>query len=151
MGDAIRRALVDEFERAFVEFSRFAREIPADLHDTAVPGEEGSIRGIFGHVVGAGYAHVEYVARSAERPVPARRFEDPAGFADAESFVAACLDVVRFAREALDGVDDDALERRFRTRWGQDYDGEQMLEHATCHPPRHARQIRRFLDGELEA
>ena len=42
-----------------------------------------------------------------------------------------------------------ALERRFRSSWGQEYDGEQMLEHAICHPARHVRQIRRFLDGEL--
>ena len=46
-------------------------------------------------------------------------------------------------------VNDHALETRFTTRWGQDYDGEQMMEHAACHPGRHVRQLRRFLDGEL--
>jgi hypothetical protein len=149
MGDAIRRALVDELERAFVEFSRFVLEIPADLYDAPVPGEEGSIRRILGHVVACGYGHVDGVTRAAERKPPPRRFEDPDGLDDPEAFAAACLDVGRYARESLDGVDDRFLERRFRTSWGQDYDGEQMLEHATCHPARHARQIRRFLDGEL--
>ena len=149
MGDAVRRALVDEFERAFLEFSRVAGEIPRDLYDVEVPGEEGTIRRILGHVIRAGYGHIEDVAKSAGGRPPERRFPDPDGLDDPASFVAALLDVPRFAREALDGVDDAALERRFRASWGQEYDGEQMMEHAACHPPRHTRQIVRFLDGEL--
>ncbi|MEZ5066810.1 MAG: DinB family protein [bacterium] len=150
MSDAARRALVDELERAFLEFSEFVRELPRDLYDTPVPGEEGSVRNILGHVVRAGYGHVEYVTELAGRPLPERRFRDPEGLDDPETFVAALLDVGRFAREALDGVPDAALEGTFTSRWGQVYDGEQMMEHATCHPGRHARQLRRFLDGELE-
>lgn len=151
MGSAARRALVDEFERAFLEFAEFVREIPRDLYDVAVPGEEGSLRAILGHVVDAGYGHVAYVARSCGVAEPERRFPPPVLLDDAETWTAALLDVTRFAREALAMVEDAALEKRFVTRWGQDYDGEQMLEHATCHPGRHVRQIRRFLDGELRA
>ncbi len=149
MADAVRRALVDELERAFLEFSRVAGEIPPDLYDVEVPGEEGTIRRILGHVVRAGYGHVESVAKYAGGGPAERRFTDPNGLDDPGSFVAALLDVPRFAREALGRVDDSALERRFRAPWGQEYDGEQMLEHAACHPPRHTRQILRFLDGEL--
>jgi hypothetical protein len=149
MSDAIRRALVDELERVFVEFSVLAREIPRDLYDVEVPGEEGSVRAILGHVIGAGYGHVTSVAKSAGGRVPERRFTDPSGLDDPETFVAALLDVPRFAREALDGVEDRALEKRFRSSWGQEYDGEQMMEHAICHPPRHVRQLHRFFEGEL--
>ena len=66
-----------------------------------------------------------------------------------KTFIAALLDVGRYARESLADVQDSTLENRFTTRWGQDYDGEQMMEHATCHPGRHIRQLRRFLDGDL--
>jgi len=149
MSDSVRRALLAEFERAFVEFSAFVRELPADLYDVPVPGEEGSLRAILGHAIGAGYGHVEYVAEACGGKPPARRFADPAGLDDPETFVAALLDVPHFAREALAEVPDTALEKRFMTRWGREYDGEQMMEHATCHPGRHARQLRRFLDGEL--
>ncbi len=151
MSDAVLRALLDELERSFVEFSGLVREIPSDLYDIPVPGDEGSVRRIFGHVVVAGYGHVEYVAKAAGGIVPSRRFLEPAGLDDPEAFAAAMLDVPRFAREALEGVEDAKLEARFVTKWGQEYDGEQMMEHAACHPPRHARQILRFLDGKMES
>ena len=149
MGDAARRALVDEFERAFLEFSEVARGIPRDVYDAAVPGEEGSVRAILGHVVQAGYGHIAYVAEHCGGRAPERRFPSPVSLDDAETWTAALLDVVRFAREALADVTDAQLERRFTARWGQEYDGEQMLEHATCHPGRHTRQLMRFFDGEL--
>jgi uncharacterized damage-inducible protein DinB len=149
MGDATRRALVDEFERAFLEFSVVARAIPADVYDAVVPGEEGSVRAILGHVVQAGYGHIAYVAEQCGGRMPERRFASPVLLDDAETWTAALLDVVRFAREALAEVEDAQLEHRFTTRWGQDYDGEQMMEHAICHPGRHTRQLMRFFDGEL--
>ena len=77
------------------------------------------------------------------------RFTDPEHLADVKTYGAAVLDVVRHAREALAPVQDASLEKRFTSRWGQEYDGEQMMEHATCHPGRHIRQLRRFFDGEL--
>lgn len=149
MSDAIKRALVDEFERSLVEFAAFVRDLPPDLYGIPVPGEEGSIRAILGHVVSAGYGHVRYVAESCGGAVPERKFTQPEGLTDPESFTAALLDVARYAREALAPVTDHALETRFETRWGQTYDGEQMMEHAACHPGRHIRQLRRFLDGEI--
>jgi hypothetical protein len=149
MSDAQKRALLDEFERAMLEFGEFVRELPDDLLDVPVPGDEGSVRAILGHVVGCGYSHVGYVADLAGVPRPARRFTDPENLADMKTFHAALLDTVRHAREALGAVQDAQLEGRFKARWGQEYDGEQMLEHAICHPGRHIRQLRRFLDGEL--
>jgi hypothetical protein len=147
MSDAARRALVDELERAFREFAEFVRLLPRDLYDVPVPGEEGSVRAILGHVVSAGYGHVTYVAEHAGGRVPERKFPKPDAIDDPETWVAALHDVIRFAREALDGVADAAMEGRFTTRWGQNYDGEQMMEHATCHPGRHVRQLRRWLHG----
>lgn len=150
MSNATRRALVDEFERALLEFCDFVKALPADLYETEVPGEEGSIRRILGHVVRAGYGHVDSVARNCGgRTDVARRFTDPDGLDDPETYVAALLDVARHARETLDAVPDGELETRFVTSWGQEYDGEQMMEHAICHPGRHIRQIERFLDGTL--
>lgn len=149
MSNAGRRALVDEFERNMLEFADFIQDFTDDFLDVAVPGEEGSIRKILGHVVSAGYGHIIYVAKAAGGVTPEAKFKDPDNLADAKTYVAALLDVNRFANEALAHVNDDALGKRFTTRWGQEFDGEQMLEHAACHPPRHARQIRRFLDGTL--
>ncbi len=151
MSDAGRRALVDEFERAFLEFSEYVRELPRELYDESVPGDEGSVRAILAHVVGCGYGHVARVAKSVGGREPERRFPDPESLDDPDAWVAALLDVVRHAREALDGTQDDAFLKRFEVSWGQIYDGEQMMEHATCHPGRHIRQLNRFLDGELTA
>jgi hypothetical protein len=150
MSDPVKQALIDELDRAFVEFSVMVRELPADLYDLIVPGEDGSIRAILGHVVSAGYGHVRSVAEACGATPAAPRFSDPSSLTDPETFIAALLDVGRYARESLRDVTDHALEHtRFESRWGQVYDGEQMMEHATCHPGRHARQLRRFLDGEL--
>jgi uncharacterized damage-inducible protein DinB len=150
MTHAARRALVDELERAFLEFGEFVRELPRDLYDEAVPGEEGSVRAILRHVVLAGYGHVKYVAENCGGVVPEKKFPEPEPIDDPETWIAALLDVVRFTREALADVTDEALENgRFVTRWNQEYDGEQMMEHATCHPGRHIRQLHRWLDGEL--
>ena len=148
-GDRGKRALVDELERALFEFAEFIRNIPDDMLDVPIPGEEGSVRAILAHVVSAGYGHVSYVADHSGGVKPARRFTDPEHLDDTATFAAAVMDVARYAREALAPVQDSALATRFVTRWGQDYDGEQMLEHAACHPPRHARQLRLFFDGEL--
>jgi hypothetical protein len=147
MGEAGRRALIDELERAFLEFADFAVEIPRDLYDVPVPGEEGSVRNILRHVVECGYGHVAQMAPHVGGVEAPRRFPSPVLLDDPETWRAALMDVGRHAREALADVQDAALERRFKSRWGQDYDGEQMLEHATCHPGRHARQLRRFFDG----
>jgi hypothetical protein len=149
MSDAIKKALVAEYERALLEFVEFIRDLPDDLLDAAVPGEEGSVRAILGHVVGAGYGHVTYVADHAGGAKVERRFTDPMNLADIRTYCAAVMDVARYAREALAPVQDAAMEARFVTRWGQNYDSEQMMEHAICHPGRHIRQLRRFLDGEL--
>ena len=151
MGSAGRRALVDELERAFLEFSEVVREIPREVYDAEVPGEEGSVREILRHVVECGYGHVAYVAQHCGGQTASRRFESPVRLDDAETWTAALLDVIRHAREALANVEDAWLERRFKSRWGQDYDGEQMLEHATCHPGRHSRQLQKFFDGTLGA
>jgi hypothetical protein len=150
MSDAARRALVDELDRAFLEFSEIAREIPREVYDVPVPGDEGSVRAILGHVVEAGYAHVRYIVANCGGREAQPRFPSPVRLDDPETWTAAFMDVGRFARESLADVPDAALEKRFVTRWGQDYDGEQMLEHAACHPGRHARQLRRFFDGELK-
>lgn len=149
MSNAITLALVDELERALLEFGDFIRDFTDDFLDVPVPGEEGSVRAILGHVVGCGYGHPAYVAEHCGGVKPERRFTDPEHLADVQTFRAALLDAARYAREALAPVTDAALETRFTTRWGQNYDGEQMMEHAACHPGRHIRQLRRFLDGEL--
>ena len=105
------------------------REIPPEVYDAPVPGEEGSVRAILGHVVEAGYRHVQYVAEHCGGAKPEPRFQSPVRLDDPETWTAALMDVGRFAREALLHVPDETLETRFVTRWGQSYDGEQMLEH----------------------
>jgi hypothetical protein len=144
MTHAARRALVDELERAFLEFGEFVRELPRDLYDEAVPGEEGSVRAILRSLVRFGGKRRRLLTMAIRFTLNGEARE--ADFPPGESL----LDVVRFTREALADVTDEALENgRFVTRWNQEYDGEQMMEHATCHPGRHIRQLHRWLDGEL--
>ena len=46
---------------------------------------------------------------------------------------------------------DEAVTNIIKTEWGQEYDFEQLLEHAIVHILRHRRQIERFLIKIKEA
>jgi hypothetical protein len=49
-------------------------------------------------------------------------------------------------REHLASLEDSELEgAMFKSRWGEDYSVEQMLEHAVVHPMRHAIQLERLM------
>jgi hypothetical protein len=146
---AVRNALLDEFDRAVNEFSEFINDFEPAFLTQPVPGRENSVSAVLAHVVDAGYRHVGYVAKNCEGHIAERRFAID-DLRTLDDIRAGLEDVMRFARQALVNVEDAALHgQRFPGRGGGDYDGEQMLEHAICHPRRHIRQLQRLFSGEM--
>ncbi len=98
-----------------------------------------------GHVLCAARNYLTWIGECVKRPV---------ADLDPEN------DLVRIARKGrvfLDEVlaawrrhlgaleDSELAPARYKSRWGEDYDVEQMLEHAIVHPMRHRIQLQRLM------
>jgi uncharacterized damage-inducible protein DinB len=145
-------AMMDEYERAASELVRIIDGIrDADfvlVRDTVTTDPNcRSIQTILKHVVGSGYSYADYIRQTfsvpSERPslaLPSRK----------ESIEQLNL-MLGYTAATLEGrwnySDEQTGAVRINSRWGVQYDMEQMLEHAIVHLLRHRRQIERFLDG----
>src|SRR5436305_12724436 len=143
-------ALMDEYERAGEELARLIRGLTDDefeaVRDLRTKDEEcRSIRSVVHHVVTSGYSYALYLRAAFSEQ--GSRPEVPLG-TRTES-VAQLKAMLAYTASTLEGrwemQDDQISEARIKSRWGQTYDLEQMLEHAIVHVLRHRRQIERFL------
>jgi uncharacterized damage-inducible protein DinB len=99
-----------------------------------------------GHVLRAARNYLTWIGECVGRPVT-----DVDQDNDTESVAAkgrAFLDEVLAAwRRHLAAVEDPELDvQGHRSRWGEPYTIEQMLEHAVVHPMRHRRQLERLME-----
>lgn len=143
-------AMMDEYERAALEFQSVIREIGEnDFTRTADEETEDescrSIQTVASHVVGAGYGYANLIRGQFSmsfEPLP-RRLISHAKASEAIDKMLA------YTVETLDGkwemTDDEISQIKIASRWGTAYDLEQLLEHAIVHVLRHRRQIEKFL------
>ncbi len=144
-------ALVDEYHRAVRELQSVIGNLPnAQLAQIVDPLTDNpdcrSIKTILAHVVASGYSYCVYICNlkdpSAQRPLRTHR----------ETAQEYCNDldaVLKYTDETFAQIFDDELEvfetdKKMHTRWGQEYDIEQLMEHAIVHILRHRRQIEHF-------
>lgn len=145
-------ALLDEYERALHDLQQVIQEVsPQELvtiadSDTADP-DCRSIQTILTHVLRAGYNYVVEIRKHQGENLSLHRPEH----LDTVSEYQSALEAM-FAYNAQLFIDypDLKLEQyepsdKFRVKWGQVYDVEQLFEHAIVHILRHRRQIERFL------
>lgn len=144
-------AMMDEYERAASDLVL----IVSDLSDADFERERDShttdphcrsVQTIMNHVIGSGYGYADYVRQA---------FSVPSG-RPALAMLARTqsLDQIKhmlaYTAETLEGrweySDEQTGAVRINSRWGVQYDMEQMLEHAIVHILRHRRQIERFLE-----
>jgi hypothetical protein len=144
-------ALFDEWDRSRRELVALLPRIrPAELEGGDAK-DESRARGILIHVLRAAYGYATWIDECLGVPPPERRV-DPKALSGRADFEAAFDDVRDFFRQALELVTDAHLDGpapgqsppHFRSRWGEDYGIEQMLEHAVCHHLRHRRQLERM-------
>lgn len=143
-------ALMDEYERAALEFRALVREIGADDFTRTADEETTdkdcrSIQTVVSHVVGAGYGYANAIRRQmsqSSEPRPRRLIAHAEASGEIDKMLA-------YTVETLDGkweMTDEEINRiKIESGWGPIYDLEQMLEHAIVHVLRHRRQIEKFL------
>jgi hypothetical protein len=143
-------ALVDLYERAFWELGETIRplsprEFEFPYNPTSPDPECVSIRGITEHVVSSGYSYGLYLRDALGRPAARPEVTLPT----VERAITALGEVLAFTEASVspDWHRPEAELNAFviRSRWGQVFDLEQMLEHAVTHAERHRRQIVKLL------
>ena len=144
-------ALLDEWDRARRQVvDVLPRLQEGDLSD-ADPLDETRPRGILVHVLRTGYAYAMWICDVLEFPKPERKI-DPKTLSGRADFERGFEDLGAYFKSSLAPLHDAHLDgpapgeppAHFRSRWGEDYGVEQMLEHAICHQLRHRRQLERL-------
>lgn len=145
-------ALLDEYEKAIEELQEVIKNItPEELmkivdHETQDP-DCRSIQTILSHVIRAGYNYViairkflgeqiEYVEGKKLKTISENQNELKVMFKYNEMVFVDYPDLV---------LEETNNQKKILVRWGQQYDVEQLFEHAIVHVLRHRRQIERFL------
>ena len=142
-------ALLDLYERAIGELIELAEQIPAgeytEVLDADTKDEEcRSVQTILTHVMQSGYAYADYIKEaftlSGRRPKtdPVTRHSAAVELGGMMTYTLVAIEpMCAYAYDRFDGVS-------IKTRWGQTYDFEQLMEHAIVHALRHHRQIQRL-------
>lgn len=145
-------ALMDEYERAAEELKNilkgisqndFIKIVDPDTKDADCR----SIQTIMNHVVRAGYGYSNYIRKQFGDKWTERKEDYEIN--TPEIAVSRLENMLGYTVETLENkwdlTFDDMVINKMKTTWGQDYDFEQLLEHAIVHILRHRRQIERFL------
>ena len=98
-----------------------------------------------GHVFRAARGYLTWIGECVKRPVTGLDADtDSVSIArKGRLFVDAVLEAWR--RELALLEDSELAPGTYKSRWGQDYNIEQMLEHAVVHPMRHRIQLERLM------
>ena len=145
-------ALLDEYEKAINELKKVINDISKEEliaiadNDTKDPDCK-SIQTVLTHVVKSGYGYaiairkylkenIDYLERRTLGSVIEYQNELSNMFAYNEKLFE---DYPNLKIEELEN------EKKIKVRWGQQYDIEQLMEHAIVHILRHRRQIERFI------
>jgi len=143
-------ALMDEYERALSEFVDLVSAISPDDFSRIVDSNTAdddcrSIQSIVSHVINSGYGYADYIREvfSTESERPPREIIDQQ---DLQQNIRSMLDyTITTLQDRWSLSEDELFTFIMRTRWGGDYNIEQLLEHAIVHILRHRRQINKFI------
>lgn len=149
------RAILDEYARAIRDFEAVLLALTADRYQakTVLSDEEfPNTQSILEHVIGAAHNYVNYLHDALDgidRGYQKRVFDFATPSKAMDSLWEAFGRMVDVLGRIKDWSDDQQGAKRFVTRWKQEYDIEQMLEHAIVHILRHRRQLERWRDAAL--
>lgn len=145
-------ALMDEYERATDELKNILGRISiGDFtkiidNDTKDP-DCYSIQTIMNHIVRSGYGYSNYIRKQFGDKWIERK--EDYEIDTPNTAVKQLSNMLRYTADTLENkwdlTFDEVVGNKIKTMWGQEYDFEQLLEHAIVHILRHRRQIERFL------
>jgi uncharacterized damage-inducible protein DinB len=141
-------SLLDEYEKALFELKSVLQTIGADEYSQIVEGEAEhcrSIQIIMNHVVRAGYGYSKYIRDAllmVANPIEDKQIPQAEIGGEIDKMFAYTAAIFEGERS----ITDEEMEKIFfKTRWGVDYNIDQLFEHAIVHVLRHRRQIKKFL------
>lgn len=144
-------ALLDEYEKSVKELKEVILNLPSaeltKIVDKETKDEDcKSIQTILSHVVESGYTYVVEIRKSLGENV---NYFSKELLSSTNEYAIALEKMFAYNENLFEDYPDIKLEeydasRKFKVRWGQIYDVEQILEHAIVHVLRHRRQIERF-------
>lgn len=144
-------ALLDEYQKAIEEYKAVLRTLsPQQFTAIADPVTEDkncvSVQSVTQHVLGAGYGYLFLIAKQFGDMPYERRKEF-----NVESIESACTELdamIKHSEERLTtkaGLSEaEIFPNIIKAPWGQNFDIDQLLEHAVMHIIRHRRQIEIF-------
>lgn len=144
-------ALLAEYKKAVNELQYVIKNVsPHDLVTIVDPLTENpdckSIQTILAHVVRSGFSYCVYIQnlRSIDSTRPEKIYRKTV-----KEFNEDLDKVLQFTNDTFANIFDDELEefdnnKKMHTAWEQNYDIEQIMEHAIVHILRHRRQVESF-------
>lgn len=148
-------ALMDEYERAVIELQNLLQSIDTKTYTKIIDKQTKdadcrSIQTIMNHVVRAGFGYATLIRQKFKEPYKERQQYYPV---DTPLLAIAELhNVLAYTEETLSNKWNFSW-RKIRSNvihssWGQDFDIDQLLEHAIVHILRHRRQIEKMLQNK---
>jgi uncharacterized damage-inducible protein DinB len=145
-------ALMDEYQRAGSELKNLVVRIhESDFEKLVDPNTKDddcrSVKTIVSHVINSGYGYANYIRdwNSISVNSPARRL-----YAQNE-FIEEFDKMIEYKNKTLEGkwalTDEEIMKVKINSRWGPEYNIEQLMEHAIVHILRHRRQIEKFISS----
>jgi hypothetical protein len=130
--------------RRFYETWEMFRSSGTPLPETDDPSYQ-SADHLGGHVLRAARSYLTWIGECVKRPVTTLdRDADSVSIAHkGRAFVDEVLEAWRRQLAVLE--DSELTPATYKSRWGEDYNIEQMLEHAVVHPMRHRIQLERLM------
>lgn len=140
-------ALIDELERALADYIPLLEGLDAatlDLHHCS-SGDFRSLRHVAEHVLIAAHIYANLQRRAFRLPETEWRAPGPGATELAERLRALPGEAWDLLCDKADWTDEQLAACHMQASWGQDFDLEQLLEHAVVHILRHRRQSERWL------
>lgn len=143
---------MDEYQKVATEFETLLLTITEDdfvkiLDEETQDPSCVSVQAICAHVIRCGYNYANYIRKQWKEPITANKksFE----FASPKEVIAEMKVMLAYTEETLANKGNltfqDVLDNIIKSGWGQNFDLEQLLEHAIVHILRHRRQIEKLL------
>jgi len=144
-------ALLDEYEKSVHELKKVILNLNTSelkkIVDKETEDEDcKSIQTILSHVVQSGYTYVVEIRKSLGENVS---YFSKELLSSTNEYAVALEKMFAYNEKLFEDYPNIKLEeydssKKFKVRWGQIYDVEQIFEHAIVHILRHRRQIERF-------
>ncbi len=147
-------ALMDEYERVSIELKTLVEQISESEFEMPIDPDTKdddcrSVQTIISHIINSGYGYANYIRDwySISKNSPSRNLYSKI------EFNKEIDKMMSYTSETFEGKweisDEEIMNVKIKSRWGPQYDTEQLMEHAIVHILRHRRQIEKFISAGM--